>query len=77
MRHNTSLYISGKASNRRRGLKLLLFHEVPFGGNKPFTMCENPLKRGGYKMLTTKTNVKFIVSLIGMKLFSLGMKLSF
>ena len=32
---------------------------------------------GGYKMLTTKINVKFIVSLIGMKLFSLGMKLSF
>ena len=47
MRHNTSLYISAKASNRRRGLKLLLFHEVPFGENKPFTMCENPLKRGG------------------------------
>lgn len=77
MRHNTSLYISGKASNRRRGLKLFLFHEVPFGENKPFIMCENPLKRGGYKMLTTKINVKFIVSLIGMKLFSLGMKLSF
>ncbi len=36
-------------------------------------MCENPLK-WGYKMLTTKINVKFIVSLIGMKLFSLGMK---
>ena len=34
-------------------------------------------RAGGYKMLTTKTNVKFIVSLIGMKLFSLGMKLSF
>lgn len=47
MRHNTSLYISGKASNRRCGLKLLLFHEVPFGGNKPFIMCENPLKWGG------------------------------
>ena len=77
MRHNTSLYISGKASNRRCGLKLFLFHEVPFGENKPFIMCENPLKRGGYKMLTTKINVKFIVSLIGMKLFSLGMKLSF
>ena len=46
MRHNTSLYISGKASNRRCGLKLLLFHEVPFGGNKPFIMCENPLKWG-------------------------------
>ena len=40
-------------------------------------MRENLLKRGGYKMLATKTNVKFIVSLIGMKLFSLGMKLSF
>ena len=40
-------------------------------------MRENLLKRGGDKMLATKTNVKFIVSLIGMKLFSLGMKLSF
>lgn len=47
MRHNTSLYISGKASNRRCGLKLFLFHEVLFGGNKPFTMCKNPLKWGG------------------------------
>lgn len=47
MRHNTSLYISEKASNRRCGLKLFLFHEVPFGGNKPFIMCENPLKWGG------------------------------
>lgn len=46
MRHNTSLYISEKASNRRCGLKLFLFHEVLFGGNKPFTMCKNPLKWG-------------------------------
>jgi len=43
---HTSLYISGKASNRHCGLKLFLFHEVPFGGNKPFTMCKNPLKWG-------------------------------
>jgi hypothetical protein len=36
MKHNTSifLYISAKALNRRCGLKLLLFHEVPFGISK-------------------------------------------
>jgi len=34
MRHNTSLYISEKASNRNGGLKLFLFHEVPFGISK-------------------------------------------